>query len=93
MFEIKQKDSAGMRGSFRLKIYKNGKLTEVYEERNLIVNSARTIMAHLLAGDVEGGSITDIAFGTNANVPAPEDTEITGVFSKPVTEILYPALG
>jgi hypothetical protein len=82
-----------MRGNFRMKVYQRGKLIEDYEEHNLIVNGARSAMARLIAGDIEGKSIANIALGTNGDTPTPDDTEITGAFTKAVTGFSYPAPG
>jgi hypothetical protein len=82
-----------MRGEFRLWIYRRGILIEEYEDHNLIVNGARTIMAHLVAGDGSGKPINRIAFGTNGAAPSPSNTVITSPFTKAVTGFSYPAAG
>jgi hypothetical protein len=63
-----------------MKVYQRGKLIEEYEDHNLIVDGARSVMARLIAGEVEGQSITHIALGTNGATPTPDDTEITEAF-------------
>jgi hypothetical protein len=82
-----------MRGEFRLWVYRRGILIEEYEDHNLIVNGARTVMAHLVAGDTSGKSINRIAFGTNGAAPSPSNTAITSPFTKAVTGFSYPAAG
>jgi hypothetical protein len=82
-----------MQGDFYLWIYRRGVLIEAYDEHNLIVNGARTVMAHLVAGDGSGKPINRIAFGTNGAVPSPSNTTITAAFTKAVTGVTYPAVG
>ena len=86
-------EKAAISGTFRLKIRKQGKIVETFEEKNLIVNGARSAMEHLIAGNVDGKSVTHIAFGTSGNVPTPDDTEIANPFTKPVTAISFPETG
>jgi hypothetical protein len=78
------------RGIFRMTVRKAGKIIERYEDHNLIVNNAKLLMAHLVAGDTTGKFITKIAFGTNGTAPAPDDTMITNAFLKPVSGVSYP---
>jgi hypothetical protein len=71
-------------------VRKAGEIIEQYEDHNLIVNNAKLLMAHLIAGDTTGKFITNIAFGTNGTTPTPDDTMITNPFSKPVNGVTYP---
>ena len=81
-----------MRGDFRIQVYRRGRLIERYEDHNLIVDGAREAMAQLIVEDVEK-RITHVALGTNGATPAPDDTEITEAFVKPITGFFYPAPG
>jgi hypothetical protein len=85
------KETAAMRGVFRMRIYRRGRLIEEYEDRNLIVDGARTAMARLIAGNGAGKNINRISFGTNENIPVPGDTSITSPFIKSFDHISYPA--
>jgi hypothetical protein len=78
------------RGIFKMTVRKAGKIIEQYEDHNLIVNNAKLLMAHLIAGDTTGKSIAKIAFGTNGTTPTPGDAMITNAFLKPVSNITYP---
>jgi hypothetical protein len=78
------------RGIFKMTVRKAGKIIEHYEDHNLIVNNAKLLMAHLIAGDTTGKFITNIAFGTDGTPPTPDDTRITNPFSKPVSSVSYP---
>ena len=86
-------ESARIRGAFRMRVYRRGKLIETFEDSNLIVKGARSAMEQLLAGNVEGKSVACIAFGTSGNVPTPDDTIITNPFTKPLTGVSFPETG
>jgi hypothetical protein len=94
---VKLTDTVSLRGVLKVNVYKgegeSRKLIETFEDDNLIVNLARTSMAHLIAGDVENRSMKTIAFGTNGNAPTIGDTEITNSYTKNVGSITYPAVG
>jgi hypothetical protein len=78
------------RGTFKMTVRKSGKIIEVYEDHNLIVNNAKLLLAHLLGGDVNGKSVTRIGFGTNGASPLPDDSALERPYFKPVTKISYP---
>jgi hypothetical protein len=82
-----------MRGQFRVKVYRRGKLVEAYEDNNLIVNAAKDAMAAFIAGAGAGKNITGIAVGTNGATPTPDDTEITEAYAKTIDSITFPATG
>jgi hypothetical protein len=86
-----------LRGVFKMNVYRNEgeerKLIETFEDNNLIVDLARTTMAHLIAGDVTNRSMKSISFGTNGSSPAVGDTDITNPYTKNLGSITYPAMG
>jgi hypothetical protein len=90
---VKLKDEVCLRGIFTMNVYKgegeNKKLIETFEDHNLIVNTARTTMAHLIAGDVTNRSMLSISFGTNGNTPTVDDTVITNPFTKNLGGVTY----
>lgn len=90
---IIEKEMVPVRGEFRMRVYRSGRLDFEYEDRNLIVDAARSVMARLISGEVSGGSIDRIAFGTNQSTPTPGDTGITSAYIKQVQAFSYPALG
>ena len=91
--KIEAKEKAVVRGVLRYrKIYKEGRV-EPCEGENLIVDSARVQMAHLIAGDAEDRRVVAIAFGTDGSVPEVADTEITEPFTKAISGVEYPAPG
>jgi hypothetical protein len=80
-------------GVFRMRVYQNGVLVEMYEDQNLIVNMGCDQLAHLIAGDFIGRHITHIAFGTNGDIAVPADTAITNAFQEPVESVEFPQMG
>jgi len=95
MVELKEKVS--LRGVLKGNVYKGEgderKLIETFEYDNLIVDLARTNMAHLIAGDVANRSMQAISFGTNGSNPTVDDTEIQNPFTKNLGAVTYPAVG
>jgi hypothetical protein len=90
--QIKFSEMPFLRGRLYYTVYRNGVPVESFADSNLIVNTARLQMAHLVAGDVTGRSINRIAVGTNGDVPLLADTEITKAFIKKVDGFEYPAI-
>jgi hypothetical protein len=86
-------ETVPFRGIFNAKVFSSGKLIDNILEENLIVNGARLQMARLVAGEVTGRNITEIAFGTSGTNPDKSDTVITNQFVKPVLGFSYPESG
>jgi len=82
-----------MRGVFIMRVYRDGKLIEKYEDYNLIVNGAKDAAARLLGGDANGKHVSKIAFGTSGNIPTPDDTALASPFVKNISGVGYPSLG
>lgn len=78
-------------GHFHLEVYADGKLVDVIDEANLIVDLSKQVHAKLLGGSVSGQSVTQIGFGTNGAAPASGNTALTGAFTKAVDSVTYPA--
>ena len=91
--KIQFRETMPMRGCFRMRVYRKGKLIDQYEDRNLIVNGARLAAAQLIAGAGSGKHISKIAFGTNGNIPTPDDAAIASPFVKNLDGAAYPVLG
>ena len=89
--KLQIRDAAGLRGCFRMKVYRRGVLIETREDRNLVVNSGRSLVTRLITGGGNGAYINRIAFGTSGNLPVPHDAEITAPFIKAVDGVSYPA--
>lgn len=78
-------------GDFYLEVRRNGRLIEVIDEKNLIVDNSKLIHARLLGGDVANRSVTQIGFGTNPTAPTGGNTALTGAFVKLIDGVSYPA--
>lgn len=84
-------EQAPVRGILRLRIKRKGKIVEDWEDRNLVVDAGRGIMARLIGGET-GLGVNRVAFGTSGTDPAPGDTmaNIVNAFMKPVAAISHP---
>lgn len=78
-------------GIFTLQVYRKGKLIEVYEDKNLVVDLSKQQLARLIGGDVSGRSITKIGFGTSGTAPASGNTSLTGAYVNALGAVSYPA--
>jgi hypothetical protein len=78
------------KGIFCLRIRRSGIVVMEIEDNNLVVDGAFFQMARLLAGDVNGRSITKIGFGIGAADPAPGDTTLTNQYLRVVSGYEYP---
>jgi hypothetical protein len=87
---VRVEERQGYRGSFRVKVWKQGSVIRDYQKHNLIVDGAKGIMARLVGGDIDGHFVSKIACGTSAAEADPEDTAITGAFAKDVEDISFP---
>lgn len=75
-----------------LKVFRRGVLAPelCVDEKNLIVDGSKSLLAHLLGGDVTNRSITTIGFGTSGSAPSGSDTALTGAFTKAIDAHSYP---
>ena len=78
------------RGVFDLHVYKNGVEIEHFVEHNLIVNTARTAMAHLVGDADPDKQVTWFGVGTDANGPELGDLSLTEPFLKQLDSHEYP---
>lgn len=83
--------SAQPTGHFLLKVYRQGVLLDVMDERNLIVDGSKQTHARLLGGDVTNRSVTQIGFGESGAAPAAGNTTLTVPFTKAIDSVSYPA--
>lgn len=81
------------RGVLELTVYKNDQPIDHWRDENLIVNGAREIQAQRLAGDGAGRHVARIAFGEGESPASPNDTSLTGAYSRELTGHDYPAVG
>lgn len=78
-------------GLFILNVYRDGRIIEVFEEANLIVDGSKQTHARLLGGDVVNRSVSKFGVGTNGTAPAAGNSSLTGAFVKAVDSVSYPA--
>lgn len=90
---MKIAENCHVNGKLKLKILRNGKCIEVFEDHNLIVQKAKETMAHLIGGDTESKMITKVAFGTSGIEPDPSNTSITDAYVKKIDSVSYPQSG
>lgn len=80
-------------GVFRLKVFRRGALIEAIEERNLVVDLAKTGLARMLGSDLTNRPITQIGFGTSGTAPAAGNTSLTGGYYKNHDGATFPGAG
>lgn len=78
-------------GTLEMSVYRSGVLVEKIVEKNLIVDAAKALLAHLLGGDTVGKFVSKIGFGTNGAAPNVGNTGLTGAFVKATGAVTYPA--
>lgn len=61
---------------------RTGKVVDVFEENNLVVNGGRVAAAALISGNFTNRAITTIGFGTGGSNPNLTDTDLSGKFTK-----------
>lgn len=86
-------DSLTLRGDVRFSSVMLDGTTSIWEEKNLIVTTGKTVVAKLLGGDAAYASLNEInqiGFGTSGITPVVGDTALTGVVYKTAT-VSYPA--
>lgn len=80
-----------VRGEITLKIYKNGRVIERWQDHNIVVNLGRTILSKLLGGAGAAYVLTQIGFGTGTGAEAVGNTALTNAVIKNLGAVTYPA--
>lgn len=80
-------------GTLSVAVYRHGVLLQQWEETNLVVNEARTMLAQLVAGDGAGSAITQIGFGVGGSPAAPGNTSLSSAYVRNLTGHSYPEAG
>lgn len=86
-------DTQQMRGDLSVTINRNGQPIEHFEEKNMIVSAAKTMLAQLVAGDGAGKTISHIGFGVSSSAVTPDDTSLSSPFWRPLSGHSYPKAG
>lgn len=87
------KEKLTPKGTVKLAIH-DSRTNELIKEitiNNMIVNTGRGKIAHLLAGDVSSNSIAKISCGTSNTATALTDTGLTGVVDLAIGSASYPS--
>jgi len=84
------KDNMGpyidLRGELTVKFCdKAGKIVHYIEGSNMIMTVAKVTLSKLIGGDTTGKSVTKIALGNDAAIPAPDNLTIGGLTSTVLT--------
>jgi len=64
-------------GIVRIRVLKRGRISLIYEGRNLFVNAGRPALAALIGGDTAGDFAAAIGFGSGSTAPTATDTALT----------------
>jgi hypothetical protein len=79
-------------GHFICRTYRDGKLIELIDEPNLVVNEWAVICANALGG-AAGYGVTQMGWGTNGATPLPTDTALTAPYYNAFGSVTYPSAG
>lgn len=85
-----EEETNGPSGHLHLEVFKGGKLIEVFDEKNLVVDGSKQQHARMLGGDVASRSVTTFGVGTNGTAPAVGNTALTSAFTKSIDTVSYP---
>jgi len=85
------KDKITIKGCLNVLIYRDGVITDAWEDENMILTSARSALAALVAGAGAGKVVSRIGFGINGAEPAPDDAEIQDACIKSLEAVTYPS--
>ena len=86
-------DQITLRGQLSITLHRAGQQPQTITEHNMIMTAAKSALARLIAGQGSGKNINRIAFGTRGADPSPNDTAISGAYTKAVSAITFPAEG
>ena len=86
-------EQIALRGELSITLHRAGQQPQTITEYNMIMTAAKSALARLIAGQGSGKNINRIAFGTRGADPSPNDTAISGAYTKAVSAITFPAEG
>ena len=78
---------------FYMEVYKEGKLIDVYEDKNKVVAVGLESVLQLLGNSetVANKAITQIGFGTSNSQPLLSDTGLTDAYIKAIDAVSFPS--
>ena len=80
-------------GRLHLDIFEYGRLIDVFDECNLVVDGYKNIHAHLVGGDTANYRVTQFGVGTGGVAPSPGNIVLSSPFLKAVDSVSYPSFG
>jgi len=86
-------DPLSLQGTLEVAVLRCGLLVDWWRDENLIVDSARHMLAQLIAGDGNGQSVAEIGFGKSGITPTPADTGLTAAYWRALDGHTYPEPG
>lgn len=86
-------EQIALRGELSITLHRAGQQPQTITEHNMIMTSAKSALARLIAGQGSGKNINRIAFGTNGVGPTPNDQAISEAYTKAVSAITFPTEG
>lgn len=90
-------DTQPLRGDFLLQVWRDTpqgrQLIEQIDERNVIVNGAKSQLARLIGGDPANRHINRIGFGVGLSPASPQDAALTSAYVKVLSATAYPQPG
>ena len=83
-----------LRGIFKMRVLdKAGRVVGVYEDHNMIVNSARTAMTYLVSEGLQAKVIKKFGVGTGTATATPSDSELTNPYVNNIINHSFPDFG
>jgi len=75
-----------LQGELKVKYFdRSGRVVHQIEGPNMIMTVAKVTLSKLIGGDTSGKSVTKLALGNDATVPAPDNASIGGIVSTALT--------
>lgn len=85
--------AAIMRGILTIMVWRDGRIVDEFTDDNLIVNGAKTQLAHLIGGDGTNRHVTHFGAGIGSSPATPDNASLQGAVWKPISSVSYPETG
>ncbi|MGL5294987.1 MAG: hypothetical protein ACRC9V_14725 [Aeromonas sp.] len=86
-------DNISLRGELSITLHRAGQEPQTITEHNMIMASAKSALARLIAGQGANKFINRIALGANGAGPTPSDQGISEAYTKAVSGVTFPTEG